>query len=242
MTEYVLWVAALCLLRLGMAGSVIAEMMLTLLRAWHVVNTAFGDSTRHYRGLAQPLQGIGQGNGAGPAIWAVISAVILRVMRDSGFGLNYITALSATAIVLAGFAFVDDTNLLHATPHPSTPAGTLIPQMQQVVDTWEGLLRATSGALRDDKSFWYLLDYKFQQGGWKYKTKTELPRNINIKVVDTRGSPRPARETLTRLEPSEARETLGVYVAMDGSQLAPTNGSARCPGPEIRRSTAYRPR
>jgi hypothetical protein len=207
------------------------------------VNTAFGDSTRCYRGLAQPLQGIGQGNGAGPAIWAVIGAVFLSVMRDSGFELNYITALSATSIVLAGFAFVDNTDLLHVAPHPSTPAETLIPQMQQVVDTWEGLLRATGGALRDDKSYWHLLDYKFQQGGWKYKTKTELPGDIDIKVVDARGSPRPARETLTRLEPLEARETLGVYVAMDGNwrqQIEVLVALARKFADH--RSTGYQPR
>jgi hypothetical protein len=192
-------------------------MMLTLLTAWHSVTMAFGNSTRRYRGNSHPLQGIGQGNGAGPAIWAVISAVLLRVMREQGFGLNFVTALSSVVIVLAGFAFVDDTDLLHAAPYPTSPAEILIPQMQRVVDTWEGLLRATGGALCDDKSYWYFLDYKFHQGYWKYKSKKELPGDINIKVVDARGSPRPNRETLTRLEPSEARKTLGVYVAMDGN-------------------------
>jgi hypothetical protein len=105
-------------------------------------------------------------------------------MRDSGYGLNFITATSSLAIVLAGFAFVNDTDLLHAAPHPATPAATLVPQMQQVVDTWEGLLRATGGALRDDKSYWYLLDYRFHQGRWKYKNKQDLPGDIDIKVVD----------------------------------------------------------
>jgi hypothetical protein len=160
----ILWVAALCLLRLGVAKSAVQEMMQTLLTAWHIVTTAFGDFTRCYRGDITPLQGIGQGNGAGPAIWAVISAVLLQVMRDSGFGLNFITALSSGVIVLAGFAFVDDTDLLHVAPHSLSTAADLIPQMQEVVDTWEGLLRATGGALQDDKSYWYLLDYKFQQG------------------------------------------------------------------------------
>jgi hypothetical protein len=86
--------------------------------------------------------------------------------------------------------------------------------MQRVVDMWEGLLRVTGGALRDDKSYWYLLDFKFHQGWWKYKSKKELPGDIDIKVVDSRGRP---RKKLTRLEPSEARETLGVFVAMDGN-------------------------
>jgi hypothetical protein len=123
-------------------------MMQTLLTAWHIITPVFGDSTRCYRGDITPLQGIGQGNGAGPAIWAVISAVLLQVMRDSGFGLNVITALSSGAIVLAGFAFVDDIDLLHVAPHSLSTAADLIPQMQDVVDTWEDrLLRATGGAL-----------------------------------------------------------------------------------------------
>jgi hypothetical protein len=133
------------------------------------------------------------------------------VMRDSGFGLNFVTALSSCAIVLA------DTDLLHVAPHSSSQAEDLIPQMQEVVDTWEGLLWATGGASRDDKSYWYLLDYKFQKGCWKYKTKQEIPGDINIKVVDSRGNPLPTLEILTRLEPSETRKTLGVYVAMDGN-------------------------
>jgi hypothetical protein len=98
------------------------------------------------------------------------------------------------AIVLADVAFVDDTNLLHAAPHPSTPAITLRPQMQRVVDIWEGLLHAIGGALRDNKSYWYLLDYKFHQGRWKSKSKKDLPGNIDIKVVDARGRRRPQRK------------------------------------------------
>jgi hypothetical protein len=192
-------------------------MMQTPLTTWHTVTTAVGNSTGRYRGDILPLQGIGQGNGAGPAIWAVISAVLLTVMRNSGIRMNLVTALSFCAIVLTGFAFVDDMDLLHAAPNSSSRAEDLIPQMKKVMDTCEGLLHATGGALRDDKSYWYFLDYKFQQGCWKYKTKQDIPVDIDIKVVDARGNTLPTREILTRLEPSEACETLGVYVAMDGN-------------------------
>lgn len=39
----------------------------------------------------------------------------------------------------------------------------LIQQQQRVVDTWEGKLRATRGALRDEKSNWYMIDYKYKR-------------------------------------------------------------------------------
>jgi hypothetical protein len=132
----VLWITALCLRRMGAAPPAVAEMMLTLLQAWHHVITAYGESSRRYQGLLHLLQGVGQGNGASPAIWAVISAVLFGVMRDQGFGLNLVVAsLTMTAIVIAGFAFVDDADLLHASAHPNVTGVSLIPQMQWVLDT-----------------------------------------------------------------------------------------------------------
>jgi hypothetical protein len=82
---------------------------------------------------------------------------------------------------------------------------------------WEGLLRATGGALRDDKLYWYLIDFKFTQGQWKYCSQSDKPGTLDLKVVDSCGRLRPQREFLTRLEPSEARETLGVFTPMDGN-------------------------
>ena len=64
------------------------------------------------------------------------------------------------------------------------------------------------------KSYWYLLDFTWQNGSWRYRTKTDMPGDITIKGVDE------VRVALERLEPSEARETLGVFIAMDGNWRA----------------------
>jgi len=32
-----------------------------------------------------PIAGIGQGNGAGPAIWAVVSSPMFEIMQQEGF-------------------------------------------------------------------------------------------------------------------------------------------------------------
>jgi hypothetical protein len=213
----VLWIAALCLLRVGVAPAARQEMMETLQTAWHHINTAFGDSSRRYGCQFPPLQGVGQGNGAGPAIWALISAVLLTIMRAQGFGLNIVTVFSTLSVVLAGYAFVDDTDILHAAAGVNVKGEDLVPQMQQVLNMWEGLLRATGGALRDDKSYWYLIDYTYRNGVWKYRSKSDLQGNIDVRVVDQKGAPLPNRETLDRLEPSKARKTLGVYISMDGN-------------------------
>jgi hypothetical protein len=91
------------------------------------------------------------------------------------------------------------------------------PATQAILD---GTLRATGGALRDDKSYRYLVDFKYCQGRWKYLSIQEAPGELDLKVVDSKGRPLPHRETLTCIEPSDARETLGVYIAMDGNWRA----------------------
>jgi hypothetical protein len=122
----ILWVVALCLLWMGAAREAVSEMMLTILAALHFVITAFGESTtRCYRGTTHPFQGVRQGNGAAPAIWVVISVVLLSIMSLARFGLNLVT----TAIVLVGFAFVDDTDLIHAAANLHMDGATPIPAM-----------------------------------------------------------------------------------------------------------------
>ena len=43
-------------------------------------------------------QGIGQGNGAGPQIWAVVSSPILEMLRTAGFVCSFKIAISGEEI------------------------------------------------------------------------------------------------------------------------------------------------
>ena len=86
--------------------------------------------------------------------------------------------------------------------------------------TWEGILGATGGAIGandDRKAFWYFLDHQFVRNKWKYKPSSELPGQLCVRNFDGRTIP------ITRLEPNEARETLGIMIAMDGNQTAQYN-------------------
>lgn len=38
-----------------------------------------------------------------------------------------------------------------------------------------GCLSATSGALVPEKTFWYVVDFKWAGGHWRYKTISETP-------------------------------------------------------------------
>ena len=110
------------------------------------------------------------------------------------------------------YAFVDDTDLVHASDHDIGLDG-LVDEMQSVVDTWEGGLRASGGALVPDKSYWYLIHFTFQNNRWRYTSIEDTPAKITIRDVSGL-----TRVELDRLEVFEARETLGVYIAMDGDQ------------------------
>ena len=67
------------------------------------------------------------------------------------------------------------------------------------------------GVLRPDKSYWYILDYKHSDNQWRYKSIKQLPGVITVIVADG------TRQTLLRLEPKEAKETLDICISMDGN-------------------------
>jgi hypothetical protein len=167
----------LALRRLGMSPEPISSMFETLQKACHHVSTAFGTSSQNYGGRRQPpLQGVGQGNEAGPAIWGAISTVIILAMATQGRGFNILSALSATLLVsFVCYAFVDDTDEIHSASTSDIPGEEVIVEMQEVLDRWGGTLRATGGALIPKKSYWYAIDFLWDGNSWKYRNKEEMP-------------------------------------------------------------------
>jgi len=84
-------------------------------------------------------------------------------------------------------------------------------EMQCSVDHWEGLLRATGGALVPTKCFWYLIDFQFNNNKWNYVNKSQLPGEITI------NDDRQNWVAIPRLETNKACRTLGVRLAPDGN-------------------------
>ena len=58
-------------------------------------------------------QGLGQGNGAAPAGWCVISITKLRAHGAKGHRAQFIAPMSLVRCSLSAILFVDDTDLLH---------------------------------------------------------------------------------------------------------------------------------
>jgi len=151
--------AALCLCCLGGTLPMIQSMITMIHEMEHHICTMFGDSKISVSRTSwqAPIAGIGQGNGAGPQIWAAVSSPLLDIMRSEGFYAHLIIAITHMEKRLVGFAFVDDTDLCVSGPHINER--NVREAMQQSVDKWEGLLRATGGALVPMKCFWYLIDF-----------------------------------------------------------------------------------
>ena len=73
------------------------------------IHTVFGDSEVGFSGALYvvPIQGVGQGNGARPQIWAVVSTPVFNMLRSLGFGAHLKATISGARLEFVGFAFVD---------------------------------------------------------------------------------------------------------------------------------------
>jgi hypothetical protein len=99
----------------------------------------YGDSKSGYGGtlLSVTYYGVVQGNGAGPAIWEMVSPPVLKMMKDEGFGFMYKTSIESKQLHFVGYSFVDDTDIIQS-GQPGEPFQVLDRRMQANMDCWSG--------------------------------------------------------------------------------------------------------
>jgi hypothetical protein len=90
----------------------------------------------------------------------------------------------------------------------------LISKMQTAINMWEGGLSAIGGQLEPMKTYWYLIDFKWKNGVWKYATKEDVGATLTMSNESRE------KVDIERVEPKEARRTLGVRLAPDGNNQA----------------------
>jgi hypothetical protein len=79
--------------------------------------------------------------------------------------------------------------------------------LEKGLDTWEGLDKASGGALSNDKSCWWYIDFIFDhKRGWRHKKMEELEGELT--AIDVDGT----RRVLKQLDVNESFETLGVQL------------------------------
>ena len=202
---------SLALQRAGIPAATVQGMCATLQQMIHIVRTAFGDSTDSYGGddngdFRLPCMGFFQGNKGGPPIWSIISSTIFDILRAKGYGVQFCSALSHCTFILCGFAYVDDSDLI---ADGETPL-LCHQKMQATIELWEGLVKATGGVMAPHKSWWYLVDYTWSNGRWKFKSAGE---DLQMFANDDSG----AKISLQYLQPGVATKMLGVYMAPNGN-------------------------
>ena len=130
--------------RAGAGESATVSMFETIQKLKHKVRTAFGDSEDSFGGEdwreLEALMGVGQGNGAGPAIWAVISTVFFNALRKKGYGALLTAPFSKVNVNIAGFGFVDDTDIIQ-TGLPKDEYCDIANKLQSAVELWENVQR-----------------------------------------------------------------------------------------------------
>ena len=208
--------AYISLRRIGMKKETVISMIEPIRKMEHRVRTAYGDANTTYGGDNWDIDpsGICQGNGAGPAIWAIVSSPLFDCLRSKGYGAKLYSAISKTYLHIAGFAFVDDADTVQ-TGEKGDDTATLLRAAQEELDLWEELVRATGGGLEGDKSDFAVVNFKWKGGKWTYEKSSE---NDSLTVRNSDGT----REALTQLEPHKARRTLGVWQAVDGNEKTQT--------------------
>jgi hypothetical protein len=139
--------ASLALQRLGIPRTEVVSMFDSIQRMRHTVRSAFGESTAVYGGHIQgtkwklPPQGVLQGNGCGPAIWAILSSVIFAILRNNGLQNKFDSAIRHLTLELAGFAYVDDSDLIQV----EDSVRQVAKKMQTKLKTWIDAIRVTGG-------------------------------------------------------------------------------------------------
>ena len=205
--------ASLALQRLGIPIGPIKVMFGTLQQLRHHIRTAHGDSTRFFSGNTSglPFHGVGQGNGAGPQIWAAVSSPLCDSIRNAGLGAYIESPLTKIGTHFAGYGFVDDVDLVAATNVETLTGNQITGRLQATVNQWESRLCISGGALSAAKSRWTLVDFKWKNGKATYKAIQESPATLTIQDVSGQ------RTLLQRLEAWEAERSLGVRLAPSGT-------------------------
>lgn len=103
----------------------------TLQDVKNYVATAYEVSATLYGAIKIRLQGgVGQGNGANPAIWLIITIPLINMLHDKGFGFCSTVDHTAESYCFVGYTFVNNTDTIHLT----TDHQQILSDMQLVTD------------------------------------------------------------------------------------------------------------
>jgi hypothetical protein len=171
--------------------------------------TGFGESRTFFggAGIRLYMMGLGQGNRAAPPSWIQLSAVLVNVFKQLELGALVVDPITQELIHSMGTLFVDETDLYTWKDGLLDP-GKLWLQTQLELTQWSTLLNATGGALKPEKCFWYMLDYRCENGECSYAEMT--PQTLFATNPDG------TKSQITQEEVTVSKKTLGIHDAPAG--------------------------
>ena len=215
----------------GIPINAIKVLLISLEVMQFCLKTGFGESDSFFgRTLDDRLGGYGQGNGASPAAFTILSTRIINAYTRMGNGTKLTSSYTARMFLLAAALYVDDTDLLHWADSSETEDEELIEMVQGATDDFANLAQASGGALNPSKCFVYFLTYQPMKGKMKLKPLKKLPEPaclIEVKQKD--GSlayepshisvlqPDGSRVPIPTMDVSAPTQMLGAYFAPIGN-------------------------
>jgi hypothetical protein len=133
------------------------------------IRTALGDSKTSYsHSQTTPIHGRGQGSCASPAIWLLVSSLLMDCLFKIGHGRTLNDVLGPRTLRQLIDGFVDATmlfaNLLRSSIDCNDIA-ILTSRLGSDMIAWKELLEASGGKIELTKCFYYILMWKFDKKG-----------------------------------------------------------------------------
>mmetsp|Transcript_17146 Transcript_17146/g.32461 ORF Transcript_17146/g.32461 Transcript_17146/m.32461 type:complete len:594 (+) Transcript_17146:248-2029(+) len=186
--------ASLAMQKCGISKEAVSVMFQTIQQCQHKIRTAYGDSMQTYGGTGNytsPPMGAGQGNGAGPQMWAVLSATLFMAMHMEGLSTQFCQKMTDKILSIVGFMYVDDMDLIRICDDIDTEH--LTEELQLTLAYWNRLVRVTGGALEPNKSGWYAFRQRWNQHirRYEYEDIGQTGEVIAKKIKTAKMSPYP---------------------------------------------------
>jgi len=177
---------------LGAPPSLLCTILQLIQMMKFFLQMAHGDSNQFYGAdhATLPFQGVCQGNGARPAIWLAVSIILMDMVWAHGFSATFPSPISHQSTTLLDLLYVDDCDLFTIINDGLKPIET-IHHLQTNINTWQGRLLVSGGALSPAKSSWCILSMHPQGSWWSYHTTASLPTMLT--VINSNHQPHPIR-------------------------------------------------
>jgi hypothetical protein len=183
----------------------------------HHVATGFGVSDASYKSTTDKmLYGIGQGGCSSPIVWALLNQLLLTALGEEFDCISLVSVDGRTTDTRPGDSFVDDTTTgatydnHNLDPIPSTirgltqEEGSLVAQMEVIIQFFLDLLQVTGGDLVPEKCAWYVIGHRWNKGVSKLIQVEPQHRSITMTLRSSG-----LISGIKRKSPTEGHRTLG---------------------------------